>query len=131
MSRSVVWSLTLGLVVGAFWVRAQRPAPAAAAPAAARPVPTFVELGSDRCVSCKAMIPVMETLRATYGARLEVRFVDVWADAEAGARYGVQAIPTQVLFGPDGVELTRHTGFWSAAAIEAAFAAHGHPLEAP
>lgn len=120
-------------VVAAVWLRSGRdpdPAPGppdAAVAAAAEQIPTFIELGSDRCTSCRAMIPVLEALRGS-GCRLDVRFVDVWANPAEGERYGVRTIPTQVLLGPDGRELTRHTGFWSADAIAAAFATHGVPL---
>lgn len=92
-------------------------------------VPTFVELGSDRCNSCRAMIPVLEELRSTYGCNLNVRFVDVWDNPDEGERFGVRTIPTQVLLAPDGQEITRHTGFWSADAITTAFASAGHSLE--
>lgn len=97
-------------------------------PRAARAVPTFVELGSDRCTSCRAMIPVLEELRTTHGCHLDVRFIDVWDHPEEGERFGVVTIPTQVLLAPDGREITRHTGFWSAASIRSAFASGGHPL---
>lgn len=91
--------------------------------------PTFIELGSDRCTSCRAMIPVLDELRGEHACGLEVRFIDVWDAPEEGERYDVTTIPTQVLLGPDGQELTRHTGFWSADAIRAAFASNGHALQ--
>ncbi len=91
-------------------------------------VPTFVELGSDRCTSCRAMIPVLDELKTAHGCNLTVRFIDVWDDPDEGERFGVTTIPTQVLLAPDGQEITRHTGFWSAASIQAAFASGGHPL---
>lgn len=90
--------------------------------------PTFIELGSDRCTSCRAMVPVLEELRTTHGCNLDVRFIDVWDNPDEGDRFGVTTIPTQVLLASDGREITRHTGFWSAEAIRAAFASGGYPL---
>lgn len=120
------------LIAGAFVLRAQRieatpPLPPPLAALAATPAPTLIELGSDRCTSCRAMFPVLEELRNSH-CDLNVRFVDVWDHPEEGARLGVTTIPTQVLLAPDGSELTRHTGFWSADAIRAAFASRGHEL---
>lgn len=95
---------------------------------AAAELPTLIELGSDRCVSCRAMIPVLEELRTTQAGHLNVRFIDVWDHPTEGERYGVKTIPTQLLLAPDGRELRRHTGFWSARSIRHAFASKGYPL---
>jgi thioredoxin 1 len=97
---------------------------------ALKSVPTFIELGSDRCTSCRAMIPVLEELRSS-NCNLNVRFVDVWDNPAEGERLGVTTIPTQVLLAPDGSEIARHTGFWSADAIRAAFAASGFAIDEP
>jgi len=90
--------------------------------------PTLVELGSDQCTSCRAMIPVLEELRSAHACSLEVRFAAVWQAPEAAKPFAVKVIPTQVLLAPDGQEIARHTGFWPADAIRGAFAAHGHVL---
>lgn len=90
--------------------------------------PTFVELGSDRCVSCRDMIPVLASLRKTHGCHLNVKFIDVWDKPEEGKRFNVRVIPTQVLLDPNGEEIARHTGFWSAASIQDAFASKGFTL---
>lgn len=122
------------IVLVAFLLRAAGVAekPAASqreAPVAMAAAPTFVELGSDRCTSCRAMIPVLEELRGAHGCHLNVQFIDVWDDPKGGERFDVVAIPTQVLLAPDGREIARHTGFWSADAIRVAFASHGIALE--
>lgn len=131
-TRSFVVLAIVGLVVVAAFVfrsvRSEEP-PQHQVEAQNGNVPAFVELGSDRCNSCRAMIPVLEELRSTYGCNLNVRFVDVWDNPEEGERFGVRTIPTQVLLAPDGQEIIRHTGFWSADAITAAFASGGYPLE--
>jgi thioredoxin 1 len=74
------------------------------------------------------MIPVLEELRKKHACKLSVRFIDVWDRPQEGERYGVRVIPTQLLLAPDGRELTRHSGFWSADAIRQVFAAKGYPL---
>lgn len=129
--------ITLGLVglfvVGAFGLRADKKASAEAkaqVQAEAEHVgrPSFVELGADRCRSCKAMFPVLAELRETNGCDLNVHFVDVWKHPAEAKRFGIRSIPTQVLFAPDGSEIARHHGFWPAEAIKKAFKEKGYTL---
>jgi thioredoxin 1 len=59
------------------------------------------------------MAPILEELRKEYAGRLQVEFIDVWENPEAGNRYGIRLIPTQVFLAPDGKELWHHEGFLS------------------
>jgi thioredoxin 1 len=77
------------------------------------PLPRLVDLGSDKCQSCLAMVPVLKQLTSEYEGRLEVLFIDVWRKPEEAERYGVQLIPTQIFFDTGGKELFRHEGFFS------------------
>lgn len=76
-------------------------------------LPRLVDLGADKCIPCKMMAPILEELREEYAGRLEVIFIDVWKEPEAGDYYGVRLIPTQIFFDPSGKELFRHEGFMS------------------
>ena len=76
-------------------------------------LPRLVDLGSNRCQSCLAMVPVLEELTSEYEGRMEVLFIDVWEKPDEAEQYGVMLIPTQVFFGLDGKELFRHEGFFS------------------
>lgn len=89
----------------------------------------MLELGSVSCIPCKMMKPVMEELEKEYGDNIQVDFIDVWQDPEAGRRYGVESIPTQILYDAEGKELVRHVGFWPKEEIVAAFAEHGVELK--
>ncbi len=80
---------------------------------------TFVELGSDKCIPCKEMRPVMDAVQATFGDQLEIVFYDVWEDAAPAEEYGIQMIPTQVFLDENGEEFHRHVGFYPQADIEA------------
>lgn len=88
-----------------------RAQPAAISPSRAAAVPRLVDLGSVTCVPCKAMAPILDGLRAEYAGRMEVQFIDVWKDPDAGHAYGVRVIPTQIFYAADGRELARHEGF--------------------
>jgi len=74
-------------------------------------LPRLVDLGSVSCIPCKMMAPILEELKKEYAGRLQVDFIDVWENPEAGAPYGIRLIPTQVFLDPDGKELWRHEGF--------------------
>lgn len=94
-------------------------------------LPRLVDLGADKCVPCKMMAPILEDLRAQYAGRFEVVFIDVWKDPAKAKEYGIRVIPTQILFGPDGKELSRHEGFFAKDDILAAWRTHGFEFSAP
>ena len=100
--------------------------PGAAAPAAAAEsvaaeagapqsaaLPRLLELGSDKCMACKMMAPIIADLKTTYAGQLQVDFIDVWTDESAGEKYGVRMIPLQIFFDAAGNELFRHEGFFA------------------
>lgn len=76
-------------------------------------VPTLVDLGADQCIPCKAMAPILVSLREEYAGRMRVEFIDVWKNPRAADPYHIYAIPTQIFFDPSGRELHRHEGFIS------------------
>jgi len=80
---------------------------------------TFVELGSDKCIPCKEMRPVMAAIESTFGDQVKVVFYDVWEDDAPAREYGIQMIPTQVFLDDKGAEFHRHTGFYPQEKIEA------------
>jgi thioredoxin 1 len=114
MSKLVLVGVVAAVLVGGIAAvpGGERAAPAAASPAVAtKPIPRLVDLGSARCIPCKAMAPILDGLRVEYAGRMDVVFIDVWKDRDAGDAYGIHMIPTQIFFGADGKELARHEGF--------------------
>jgi len=77
------------------------------------PLPRLVDLGSDQCIPCKMMMPVLDQLKKEYAGRLRVEFLNVRANPEDGAQYGIKLIPTQIFLDASGKELFRHEGFFS------------------
>ena len=108
-------SLLLALLV-AFLATGFSPAIAEDAPASARQIVTFIELGSVNCIPCKAMQPIMETVRQKYGSQVKVVFHDVWTDVGQpyAKQFGIRVIPTQVFLDKNGKEFFRHEGFFPA-----------------
>ena len=84
--------------------------PAASGPRAA--LPRLVDLGAGKCIPCKKMAPILEELKKEYAGRIEVEFIGVWKNPDAGKAYGVEMIPTQIIYDATGKELDRHTGFF-------------------
>ena len=92
------------------------PAPSPATPASTlsetKPLPRLLDLGAGKCIPCKMMAPILEELKKEYAGRLEVTFIDVWQNPDAGKAYGIEMIPSQIFYDADGKELFRHTGFF-------------------
>jgi thioredoxin 1 len=95
--------------------------PRAGQPSDARkPLVTFVELGSVKCVPCRQMQPVMASVEKKYGEQIVVIFHDVWKpdQRQYAEQYGVRIIPTQVFLDKDGIEFHRHEGFFPETEID-------------
>ena len=91
-------------MVGVWWAGAWAAEPSK--------LPRLVDLGADKCIPCKAMAPILKDLKAEYAGRMDVEFIDVWKNPDAGKAYGVEMIPTQIFYDASGTELFRHTGFF-------------------
>ncbi|MEI6971480.1 MAG: organomercurial lyase [bacterium] len=76
-------------------------------------VPRLVDLGATKCIPCKMMAPILEDLKKTYAGKLDVEFIDVWVNPDAGKKYGINLIPTQIFYDAAGKELFRHEGFFA------------------
>ncbi len=98
-------NILIAAVVSLWWV----------ADGAAEPtkLPRLVDLGADKCIPCKMMAPVLADLKTNYVGRLEVEFIDVWKNPDAGKPYKIKLIPTQIFFDAQGKERFRHQGFFS------------------
>ncbi len=81
----------------------------------------FIELGSVRCIPCRAMQPVMKSIEEKYGGQVKVVFHDVWKKEQAhyAQDYNIRVIPTQVFLDKAGAELMRHEGFFPENQIDA------------
>jgi FKBP-type peptidyl-prolyl cis-trans isomerase 2 len=81
--------------------------------------PTLAEFGSNSCIPCKEMKPILEKLSADYKDKLNVVIIEVYDQQDLAQQYKVMAIPTQVVFDSNGKEVTRHVGLWPREQIEA------------
>jgi thioredoxin 1 len=88
---------------------------------AAKPMITFYELGSVKCIPCRQMQSVMKSIEEKYGEQIKVIFYDVWKEEQAhyADEFGVRVIPTQVFADEKGKEIKRHEGFYPEKDIDA------------
>ena len=94
------------------------------------PLPRLVDLGAHSCIPCKKMAPILDELRREYAGRFHVEFIDVWQNPDAGQKYGIRLIPTQIFYDAAGKELARHEGFLSKEDILAQWSSLGISLSA-
>lgn len=80
-------------------------------------LPRLVDLGSDRCIPCKKMAPILAELAEEHRGSLVVEVLDVWKDPDLGQSWGVRVIPTQIFIDASGEERFRHEGFMAKDAI--------------
>ena len=76
-------------------------------------LPRLVDLGAGKCIPCKMMFPILDEIKAEYAGQLQVEFIDVWKNPQAGRKYGIRLIPTQIFYDAAGKELYRHEGFFA------------------
>lgn len=84
---------------------------------------TFLEFGATGCISCRKMELVMKEVREKYQQKVNVIFYNVLLpeNQDLMKYYGIAAIPTQVLLGPSGREIFRHSGYYSFYELEHEF----------
>ncbi|MCM8820897.1 MAG: thioredoxin family protein [Candidatus Omnitrophica bacterium] len=74
--------------------------------------PHFVEFGSESCIPCKMMKPIIAELEKEYSGQMVVKFIDIYENPGIAEKYGIRAIPTQIFFDEEGKEIARHMGFF-------------------
>lgn len=92
-----------------------------------KPLVTFIELGSVRCIPCRMMQPVMRAIEKKYGDQIKVVFYDVWTPEQRqyAVLFRIRVIPTQVFLDREGREFFRHEGFFPEAEIDKLLQKHG------
>src|ERR1035437_4228436 len=58
------------------------------------------------------MAPILKDLKTDYAGRMDVEFIDVWKNPDAGKALKIKLIPTQIFYDGSGKERFRHEGFY-------------------
>lgn len=72
--------------------------------------PVLVDFWAAWCNPCQMIAPVVEQLAEEYKDQMSVAKLDVDTNQRTAMTYGVQSIPTLIIF-KDGKELKRLVGF--------------------
>ncbi len=65
-------------------------------------MPIILDFGSDSCVPCVEMAPVLEKVNLDYQGKAIIHFIDVWKYPNLAQDLPIQVIPTQLFINADG-----------------------------
>ncbi len=72
-------------------------------------VPVLADFWAEWCGPCRTIAPVLEEIAQEFDGRLKIVKIDVDENTEAPGRFGIQGIPTLILF-KDGKPVERLVG---------------------
>ena len=72
-------------------------------------VPVLVDFSASWCQPCKALAPTIDAVADEYAGKLQVYTVDIDHAPNAAGHFGIQGVPTCILF-RDGQEKDRFAG---------------------
>ena len=79
--------------------------------------PILVDFGSNSCMPCRQIRPILKELSQEYTGKATILVIDVYKYKELAGQYRVQVIPTLIFFDKSGKEVYRHMGAWDKASI--------------
>lgn len=65
-------------------------------------MPIIIDFGSDSCIPCEEMAPVLVKYNSKKQGEVIIKFIDVWKNVHAADNFPVQVIPTQIFYTADG-----------------------------
>ena len=80
-------------------------------------IPVLVDFFAEWCGPCKMQGPIVEELAGEYEGKVKIGKLDVDAAPKTAQKYGVQSIPTIIVF-KGGEEADKAMGFQSKEALK-------------
>lgn len=75
--------------------------------------PVLVDFGSNSCIPCRQMRPILQEIRDEYSGNAKVIVLDVYKHKSLAMEHKIRLIPTLTFFDSNGKEVHRHQGFMS------------------
>jgi thioredoxin 1 len=72
--------------------------------------PVLVDFGSNSCVPCRQMRPILKEVSQEFSGKAHVLVIDVNKYGDLSREYQILMIPTLIFFNSKGKEVFRHTG---------------------
>jgi len=82
-------------------------------------LPVLVDFWAEWCAPCRMVAPVVEKIAQEYAGKLKVGKLNVDDNSETAQQYGIQGIPTLILF-KEGQPATQMVGFQSEQKLKSA-----------
>ncbi len=75
-------------------------------------LPVLVDFWADWCAPCRMLAPTIDDIAETLDGKLKVLKMDVTTNPKVASQFGIQGIPTLILFA-NGQPVTQIVGFRS------------------
>lgn len=79
--------------------------------------PVLVEFFAEWCGPCKAMPPILKEVKSSVGDAATIIKIDIDKSPQVAARYGVQAVPTVIIF-KEGKPVWKQSGVMPASELK-------------
>jgi thioredoxin 1 len=79
--------------------------------------PVLVDFGSNSCIPCRQLRPILQEIRKEQAGKLEVLVIDIYQHQSLAGQYRIQVMPTLVFFDATGKEAARRQGFMPKTAL--------------
>jgi len=74
--------------------------------------PVLVDFGSNKCIPCRQLRPILKEVEKELVGRAHVLVIDVYNFGRLAREHRVQLIPTLIFFDTSGKEIFRRMGVW-------------------
>ncbi len=79
--------------------------------------PILVDFGSNSCIPCRQLRPILQEIKTEQAGKLEVLVIDIYKHQDLAGQYGIQVMPTLIFFDSTGREVIRRQGFMPKSAL--------------